>query len=134
MFDVARHDGSFDWSLSGLFDREITQSCPLASTSKVIVTLPQTADIENQYSLVPHPPQGIHSDGSGDKKQETAVYDLRKVLLETTSPFQLALRWEGSRPKSGTYNIYASNLLKTLSSYILKKALTLRYLFLFTFC
>ncbi len=101
MFDVARHDGSFNWSLSGLFEREITQSCPLASTSKVIVNLPQTADIENQYSLVPHPPQGIHSEGSGDKKQEIAVYDLQKVLPETTSPFQLALHWEGSRPKSG---------------------------------
>ncbi|KAG0070405.1 hypothetical protein BGZ89_000742 [Linnemannia elongata] len=99
VFDVARHDGSFDWSLSGLFEREITQSCPLASTSKVIVNLPQTADVENQYSLVPHPPQGIHSEGSRDKKQEIAVYDLQKVLPGTTSPFQLALHWEGSRPK-----------------------------------
>ncbi|KAF9117601.1 hypothetical protein BGW39_002025 [Mortierella sp. 14UC] len=100
VFDVARHDGSFDWSISGLFEREITQSCPLASTSKVIVSLPQTTEIENQYSLVPQPSQGIHTEGSGDKKQEIAVYDLKKVLEETT-PFQLSLHWQGSRPQSG---------------------------------
>ncbi|KAG0278494.1 hypothetical protein BGZ95_003862 [Linnemannia exigua] len=99
VFDVARHDGSFDWSISGLFEREITQSCPLASTSKVIVNLPQTTQIENQYSLVPHPPQGIHAEGSGDKRQEIAVYDLKKILANTTS-FQLSLQWKGSRPQS----------------------------------
>jgi phosphatidylinositol glycan class T len=100
VFDVARHNGSFNWSISGLFEREITQSCPLASTSKIIVSLPQTNNVENQYSLAPHPPQGIHAEGSGDKKQEVAVYDLKKVLTEQT-PFQLSLHWQGSRPQSG---------------------------------
>jgi phosphatidylinositol glycan class T len=102
VFDVARNDHSFDWSLSGLFEREITQSCPLASTSKVIVNLPQTTEIENQYSLTPHPvPGAIQTEGSGDNKQEIAVYDLKKIFAETTTPFQLSLHWDGSRPKSG---------------------------------
>lgn len=102
MFDVARHDRSFDWSLSGLFEREITQNCPLASTSKVIVNLPQTTEIENQYSLIPHPiPGTIQTEGSGDNKQENAVYDLKKIFAEATTPFQLSLHWDGSRPKSG---------------------------------
>ncbi|KAF9905345.1 hypothetical protein EC991_001710 [Linnemannia zychae] len=99
VFDVARHDGSFNWSISGLFEREITQSCPLASTSKVVVSLPQTIEIENQYSLVPHPLQGIHTEGFGDKKQDVAVYDLKKILVET-NPFELSLHWQNSRPQS----------------------------------
>ncbi|KAF9095897.1 hypothetical protein BGX29_008837 [Mortierella sp. GBA35] len=100
VFDVARHDRSFDWSISGLFEREIAQSCPLASTSKVIVNLPQTTEIENQYSLTPLPPQGTHVERSGDRKQEIAVYDLKKILTETSTPFQLSFHWDGSRPKS----------------------------------
>ncbi|KAF9356591.1 hypothetical protein BGX26_005050 [Mortierella sp. AD094] len=98
VFDVARRDGSHDWSLSGLFEREITQACPLASTSDLIVHLPQTTEHPNQYELSPLPAQGIHTTGSGDDKQEIAVYDLKKVL--GGEPFQLSLRWENSRPKS----------------------------------
>lgn len=105
VFDVARHDGSYDWTMAGLFEREITQACPLATTSKVVLHLPQTTEYRNQYQLVPFPPQGTYSIGSTqDNIQEIAVYDL-KTVLEThpaSTPFQISLRWENSRPKSGT--------------------------------
>ncbi|KAG0048704.1 hypothetical protein BGZ83_006392 [Gryganskiella cystojenkinii] len=99
VFDVARHDGSHDWTMAGLFDREIAQTCPLASTSKVILHLPQTTHYQNQYKLSPAPPQGTHFIGSEENKQEIAVYDISTVT-PTTSPFQLSLQWENSRPKS----------------------------------
>ncbi|KAG0264452.1 hypothetical protein BG011_006811 [Mortierella polycephala] len=103
VFDVARHDGSYDWTMTGLFEREITQACPLATTSKVVLHLPQTTEYRNQYQLVPFPPQGAYSIGSTqDNIQEIAVYDL-KTDLEThpaSTPFQISLRWENSRPKS----------------------------------
>ncbi|KAF9921164.1 hypothetical protein FBU30_008850 [Linnemannia zychae] len=99
VFDVARRDGSFDWSISALFEREITQSCPLATTSKIILNLPQTTEIENQYTLTPLPPQGVKVEASGDMKQEVAIYDLKSILTGAT-PFQLSLHWQGSRPQS----------------------------------
>ncbi|KAF8976434.1 hypothetical protein BGZ46_008271 [Entomortierella lignicola] len=98
VFDVARQDGSYDWSLSGLFEREITQACPLASTSNLIVHMPQTTEYPNQYELSPLPAQGIHTIGSGDNKQDIAIYDLKRELAG--EPFQISLRWEDSRPKS----------------------------------
>ncbi|KAF9420592.1 hypothetical protein BGZ76_004071 [Entomortierella beljakovae] len=101
VFDVARQDGSYDWSLSGLFEREITQACPLASTSNVILQLPQTTEIPNQYELSPLPTQGIQTVGSGNDKRQIAVYDLKSSLKDKSgSPFQLSLKWDGSRPKS----------------------------------
>ncbi|KAF9186504.1 hypothetical protein BGZ50_002436 [Haplosporangium sp. Z 11] len=103
VFDVARHDGSYDWTMAGLFEREISQACPLATTSKVVLHLPQTTEYRNQYQLVPFPPQGPYSIGSTqDNIQEIAVYDL-KTVLETqpaSTPFRISLRWENSRPKS----------------------------------
>ncbi|KAG0320486.1 hypothetical protein BGZ99_004483 [Dissophora globulifera] len=101
VFDVARQDGSYDWSLSGLFEREITQACPLASTSNVIVHLPQTTPDSNQYQLGPYPPHKTYTTGAADNAQEIAVYDLRKTYSnESSTPFQLSLNWENSRPKS----------------------------------
>ncbi|KAF8939595.1 hypothetical protein BGZ58_009201 [Dissophora ornata] len=101
VFDVARRDGSYDWTLSGLFEREITQACPLASTSKVVMHLPQTTEYLNQYELIPQPAQGTYTVGSEDGRQEVAVYDLKATHgNESSTPFQLSLRWENSRPKS----------------------------------
>ncbi|KAF9363846.1 hypothetical protein BGX34_003179 [Mortierella sp. NVP85] len=100
VFDVARNDGSYDWTLSSLFEREITQACPLASTSSVVLHLPQTTQYLHQYELVPLPEQGTRAIGSEDNFQEIAVYDLKKSHGSPSSPFQLSFRWEGSRPKS----------------------------------
>ncbi|KAG0363689.1 GPI transamidase component PIG-T [Gamsiella multidivaricata] len=101
VFDVARQNGSYDWSLSGLFEREITQACPLASTSSVVMHLPQTTQYPSQFELTPYPAQGTYTIGSGENVQEIAAYDLKKVLEdEASAPFQLSLRWENSRPKS----------------------------------
>lgn len=91
MFDVARHDGSFDWSISGLFEREIEQACPLATTSKVILQLPQMLE-PYQYDFNPKPQQGTHFEGSEDNKIEIAVYDLIQSTKEN-GPFQLAMTW-----------------------------------------
>lgn len=104
VFDVARKDGSFNWSISELFERDITQACPLAATSKVILHLPQTTQFAHQYELVPFPPQGILTVGSTEEsRQEIAVYDLKTLLVESRSgsPFQLSMQWQDSRPKSG---------------------------------
>jgi len=101
VFDVARHDGSYDWTLTGLFEREITQACPLATTSKIVLHLPQTTNYLNQYTLSPPPAKGTHFIGSEDDKQEIAVYDLSGVSAES-SPFKLSMQWENARPKSGT--------------------------------
>ncbi|KAG0198227.1 hypothetical protein BGX28_008325 [Mortierella sp. GBA30] len=103
VFDVARKDGSYDWSLSGLFEREITQACPLATSSKVVLQLPQTTEFAHQYELVPYPPEGTQTVGSTeDNRQEIAVYDLKTILAENNNhtPFQLSMNWENSRPKS----------------------------------
>ncbi|KAF9427676.1 hypothetical protein BGZ94_004419 [Podila epigama] len=100
VFDVARHDGSYDWSISGLFEREIQQACPLATTSKVILQLPQTIQLY-QYDLDPLPPQGTYFEGTEDDKVEIAVYDLTQLGKENnTSPFQLSMNWRHSRPLS----------------------------------
>lgn len=101
VFDVARNDGSYDWTLSSLFEREITQACPLASTSSLVLHLPQTTQYLHQYELVPLPEQGTKAVGSEDNFQEIAVYDLKKSHGSPSSPFQLSFRWENSRPKSG---------------------------------
>ncbi|KAF9984000.1 hypothetical protein BGZ75_004425 [Mortierella antarctica] len=103
VFDMARKDGSFNWSISELFERDITQACPLATTSKVILHLPQTTQFAHQYELVPFPPQGILTVGSTEEsRQEIAVYDLKTLLSQTQSdsPFQLSMQWQDSRPKS----------------------------------
>lgn len=100
VFDVARHDGSYDWTLIGLFEREITQACPLATTSKIVLHLPQTTNYLNQYTLSPPPAKGTHFIGSEDDKQEIAVYDLSGVSAKS-SPFELSMQWENARPKSG---------------------------------
>ncbi|KAF9958427.1 hypothetical protein BGZ70_009197 [Mortierella alpina] len=103
VFDVARKDGSFNWSISELFERDITQACPLATTSKVILHLPQTTQFAHQYELVPFPPQGIQTVGStAETRQEIAVYDLKALFSGTRadSPFQLSMHWRDSRPKS----------------------------------
>ncbi|KAF9900966.1 hypothetical protein BX616_002432 [Lobosporangium transversale] len=104
VFDVARQDGSYDWSLSSLFEREITQACPLASTSNIIVHLPQTTQFDKQYELTPMLPEGRYTIGSDENKQEIAVYDLKKAYSGDTSsssePFKLSMQWESSRPKS----------------------------------
>ncbi|KAG0220511.1 hypothetical protein BGX31_010930 [Mortierella sp. GBA43] len=103
VFDVARNDGSYDWTLTGLFEREITLACPLASTSNVVLHLPQTTQFPNQYEFVPMPEQSIQTIGSKDNLQEIAVYNLKTLhggSQQASSPFQLSFRWENSRPKS----------------------------------
>ncbi|KAG0337612.1 hypothetical protein BG004_007572 [Podila humilis] len=102
VFDVARHDGSHDWSISGLFEREINQACPLASTSKVVVQLPQLLE-PNQYDLTPPPPQGTYFEGTDQDKVELAVYDLFALLSKDASDstaFQLAMTWRHSKPRN----------------------------------
>ncbi|KAG0040630.1 hypothetical protein BGZ82_000588 [Podila clonocystis] len=98
VFDVARHDGSFDWSISGLFERDIEQACPLATTSKVILQLPHMLE-PYQYDIKPKPPQGTYFEGTEDNKVEIAVYDLIQHMNDT-SPFELAMTWRDAKNRA----------------------------------
>ncbi|KAG0100600.1 hypothetical protein BGZ93_010193 [Podila epicladia] len=97
LFD-SRHDGSFDWSISGLFERDIEHACPLATTSKVILQLPHMLE-PYQYDFNPKPPQGTHFEGTEDNKVEIAVYDLYQSTKES-SPFQLAMTWRDAKNRA----------------------------------
>ncbi|KAF9585323.1 hypothetical protein BGW38_002888 [Lunasporangiospora selenospora] len=100
VFDAVRNDGSYDWSMSGLFEREIRDTCPLATSSKVVLHLPQTTEYQAQYELVPYPPNDVLSYGSDENKELIAVYDLKSPeVLSPPEPFQISFKWDNTRPK-----------------------------------
>ncbi|TFK22012.1 Gpi16 subunit GPI transamidase component [Coprinopsis marcescibilis] len=65
-----------DWSFESLFARKIEKACPVANSSEILVTLPQTGE----YSISPEPTSIRNS---------MAVYDTKLVQ----KPLNLAMSW-----------------------------------------
>ncbi|KAI9144640.1 GPI transamidase component PIG-T [Paraphysoderma sedebokerense] len=72
VFDPAREAEKRDWSLSSLFSRPLQGSCPLASQSSVLVTLPQNT---NEWTIKPT----SFTEQRKDDTKTLAVYDLKTV-------------------------------------------------------
>lgn len=51
-----------DWSLTSLFDRAIDRACPVAASSRVVVTLP----MREPYSIRPEPSSNANGRGVFD--------------------------------------------------------------------
>ncbi|KAK7005770.1 GPI transamidase component GPI16 [Favolaschia claudopus] len=74
---------SRDWSLRLLFDRVVDRACPVAASSRIIVTLPT----KELYSVHPEPSSVVDGRGAFDLSDQSFPLDLR---LRWAEPFQHA--------------------------------------------
>ncbi|KAF9973673.1 hypothetical protein BGZ73_003040 [Actinomortierella ambigua] len=94
VIDVARETGNSNWTLNTLFERQITEACPLASSSNIVVILPGGKSAEGTYELNPAP--GKHSVKEiKEDNHRVAVYNLleRYTLQPNAGTFELFLNW-----------------------------------------
>ncbi|KAG0221573.1 hypothetical protein BGW41_006680, partial [Actinomortierella wolfii] len=103
VIDVVRSTGSSDWTMDILFERTITQACPLASSSNVVVitSLPNGKSAKDAYELIPAPGKYSVKDIKEDKHR-VSVYNLleRYTANPNIGPFELAMRWTNKTDKS----------------------------------
>ncbi|KAJ7086216.1 GPI transamidase component PIG-T [Mycena epipterygia] len=65
-----------DWSFSSVFDRTIDRTCPSATSSRIIVTLP----VNDAYSLTPQP---------SSLEEHNAIFN----LTDQDSPLDVSMQW-----------------------------------------
>jgi len=77
VFDPIRYssDGRRDWSLSSIFDRVISRTCPAAHSSVVRVTLP----VEKSYVIAPDP--------------STVQGDVATFAVTSKEPLDVVMQW-----------------------------------------
>ncbi|KAJ7686941.1 Gpi16 subunit GPI transamidase component [Mycena rosella] len=68
-----------DWSFASIFDRTIDTTCPSATTSRVVVSLP----VNDAYSLSPQP---------ASLEADRAVFDLAQHTEDL--PLDVSMRWD----------------------------------------
>ncbi|KAJ7679712.1 GPI transamidase component GPI16 [Mycena olivaceomarginata] len=83
VLDPLRAGTSRDWSLASLFDRTIDRACPVAASSRVVVTLPN----REPYSIRPEPSSNDNGLGVYDLAEQPLPLDVDMHWLE---PFQHA--------------------------------------------
>ncbi|XP_032813930.2 GPI-anchor transamidase component PIGT [Petromyzon marinus] len=80
-----------DWSLSSLFGRGLTEPCPLASNSTLVLDLTRLSTAEGKFHVSPLPP-GVKAEdprGAG-----VLVYDLKDpATFAASSRVNVALKW-----------------------------------------
>ncbi|KAG0222995.1 hypothetical protein BGW42_006175 [Actinomortierella wolfii] len=103
VIDVVRSTGSSDWTMDILFERQITQACPLASSSNVVVitSLPNGKSAEDAYELIPAPGKYSVKDIKEDNHR-VSVYNLleRYTANPNIGSFELSMRWTNKTDKS----------------------------------
>ncbi|NXQ45032.1 PIGT transamidase, partial [Catharus fuscescens] len=92
--------GKKDWSLFKMFSRTLTDTCPLASQSKVYVDIsPKTK--EKELLEVSPPPTSVHEAVVQGDKKTYAVYDLLSPsLFNTSRSLNVQLKWK--RPQDSS--------------------------------
>ncbi|PFH53295.1 hypothetical protein AMATHDRAFT_137876 [Amanita thiersii Skay4041] len=99
------------WSLENLFGKGISQRCPVAHTSQIVVSLPRG----DMYAIRPEPPR-IH--------EGAAIYDLNQASinnLRQTSPLPLSIdrTLKGTNQANGYLSLVLTNRLPNDSLKIL---------------
>uniref|UniRef100_A0A8U7NDU2 Phosphatidylinositol glycan anchor biosynthesis class T n=1 Tax=Corvus moneduloides TaxID=1196302 RepID=A0A8U7NDU2_CORMO len=92
--------GKKDWSLFKMFSRTLTDSCPLASQSKVYVDI-SPKNKEKELLEVSPPPTSVHEAIVQGDKKTYAVYDLLSPsLFNTSRSLNVQLKWK--RPQDSS--------------------------------
>ncbi|NXS14404.1 PIGT transamidase, partial [Neodrepanis coruscans] len=101
VFDVfSSGQGKKDWSLFKMFSRTLTDSCPLASESKVYVDI-SPKNKEKELLEVTPPPTSVHEAIVQGDKKTYAVYDLLSPsLFNTSRSLNVQLKWK--RPQDSS--------------------------------
>ncbi|KAL1917094.1 uncharacterized protein VTP21DRAFT_5292 [Calcarisporiella thermophila] len=87
VFDPVPRTAKRDWSIRSLFDRTIQGACPVASSSRLLVMLPEDP---STYSLS-QPPSEVFDSSSQENSvnRKIAVYDLKQIQGD----FDLSMNW-----------------------------------------
>ncbi|NXS25365.1 PIGT transamidase, partial [Mystacornis crossleyi] len=92
--------GKKDWSLFKMFSRTLTDTCPLASQSKVYVDI-SPKNKEKELLEVSPPPTSVHEAIVQGEKKTYAVYDLLSPsLFNTSRSLNVQLKWK--RPQDSS--------------------------------
>ncbi|NXO35230.1 PIGT transamidase, partial [Locustella ochotensis] len=92
--------GKKDWSLFKMFSRTLTDTCPLASQSKVYVDI-SPKNKENELLEVSPPPTSVHEAVVQGDRKTYAVYDLLSPsLFNTSRSLNVQLKWK--RPQDSS--------------------------------
>ncbi|NXA60807.1 PIGT transamidase, partial [Mohoua ochrocephala] len=92
--------GKKDWSLFKMFSRTLTDTCPLASQSKVYVDI-SPKNKEKELLEVSPPPTSVHEAIVQGDKKTYAVYDLLSPsLFNTSRSLNVQLKWK--RPQDSS--------------------------------
>ncbi|NXX72984.1 PIGT transamidase, partial [Spizella passerina] len=86
--------GKKDWSLFKMFSRTLTDTCPLASQSKVYVDI-SPKNKEKELLEVSPPPTSVHEAIVQGDRRTYAVYDLlNPSLFNTSRSLNVQLKWK----------------------------------------
>ncbi|XP_048585595.1 GPI transamidase component PIG-T [Nematostella vectensis] len=96
-----------DWSFRKLFGRAIKSSCPLATTSLVLVDL-TINETGSRFSLKPPPTKILNRQLSPDLKY--GVYDVRE-LVNSKSEGNIVFKWQQQPAKEELPQFYAHRFL-----------------------
>ncbi|NXO74407.1 PIGT transamidase, partial [Phainopepla nitens] len=101
VFDFfASGQGKKDWSLFKMFSRTLTDTCPLASQSKVYVDI-SPKNKEKELLEVSPPPTSVHEAVVQGDRKTYAVYDLLSPsLFNTSRSLNVQLKWK--RPQDSS--------------------------------
>ncbi|XP_038015177.1 GPI transamidase component PIG-T isoform X1 [Motacilla alba alba] len=92
--------GKKDWSLFKMFSRTLTDTCPLASQSKVYVDI-SPKNKEKELLEVSPPPTSVHEAIVQGERKTYAVYDLLSPsLFNTSRSLNVQLKWK--RPQDSS--------------------------------
>ncbi|NWU29142.1 PIGT transamidase, partial [Dyaphorophyia castanea] len=92
--------GKKDWSLFKMFSRTLTDTCPLASQSKVYVDI-SPKNKEKELLEVSPPPTSVHEAIVQGDRKTYAVYDLLSPsLFNTSRSLNVQLKWK--RPQDSS--------------------------------
>ncbi|XP_053309151.1 GPI transamidase component PIG-T [Spea bombifrons] len=93
--------GKRDWSLFKMFSRTITESCPLASQSKIYVDASAYDKESELFDVSPLTLLESQAVVHGDRKVYT-IYDLLEPsVFNTSRNLNIALKWKGGLSESG---------------------------------
>ncbi|CAD5123745.1 DgyrCDS12063 [Dimorphilus gyrociliatus] len=79
VFNIVDHGNRPDWSLRDMFSHSLRSTCPLSSSSKLIVDVSQNKTLEYFFNLSPAP-SSYFTKNIGHETFKYAVYDLKNHL------------------------------------------------------
>ncbi|KAJ7268698.1 GPI transamidase component PIG-T [Mycena haematopus] len=106
--DPLRVGTSRDWSLSSLFDRVVDRACPVAASSRIVVTLP----MREPYSIRPEPSSNANGRGVFNLAEQSLPLDLIDPLSNYSSalaPLSVRRMLRGAAQSHGTLAISITN-------------------------